>query len=556
MVKDMTRMLPEQLGKASSIARPFRIRWLGRVNYRDALALQRGLFKNCFDDHLLLLEHHPVYTLGSNAGNGNLLVPLEKIDIEVEKTDRGGDVTFHGPGQLVGYPLLHLSGRRGGGLVDTVDHIRTVEGLLVQVCTELGLKDVGRLERYPGVWVEPEGPNPRKIAAIGVRMSRGRTMHGFALNVHPDLTFFEQIVPCGITEYGVTSMAAEGISVDISEVVDVVARLAAECWAKGPISRADVASSNEVSNVSAFTRGEGPGDRPDGSRKPEWMKVRLDTGPTFRQIKKLMRNNDLVTVCEEAGCPNIFECWNDGTATFMINGDRCTRACGFCLVDTRRPSDLDSDEPGRVAEAVLTMGLNHTVVTAVARDDLADGGASAFAATVSAIRMRAPTVTIELLIPDCKGDPESLNVVFGSRPDVLNHNLETVARLQRTVRPSASYARSLSVLARAKDAGLITKSSLMVGIGESDREIDEALADLAGVGCEIVTIGQYLQPTTNHLPVSRWVEPENFVRWQRVGEALGITHIEAGPLVRSSYHAREAAVVSMSTANVSFTAGA
>ena len=201
------------------------------------------------------------------------------------------------------------------------------------------------------------------------------------------------------------------------------------------------------------------------SRKPEWMRVPLDTGPKYREIKKTMRELDLVTVCEEAGCPNISECWNDGTATFMILGERCTRACGFCLVDTRKPVAADLDEPARVAEAVDRMGLQHAVVTMVARDDLVDGGASAVAETIHAIRAQVPSCRVEVLVSDLKGDDDSLETVFDARPDVFNHNIETVARLQRAVRPSAGYARSLSVLARAKHAGLVTKSSIIVGIG-------------------------------------------------------------------------------------------
>jgi lipoic acid synthetase len=255
-----------------------------------------------------------------------------------------------------------------------------------------------------------------------------------------------------------------------------------------------------------------------------------------------MRDLGLVTVCEEAGCPNIFECWGtDGTATFMINGERCTRACGFCLVDTRHPQPLDPAEPERVAEAVERMGLGFAVVTAVARDDLDDGGAAAFAATIRAIRRRTPGVQVEVLIPDCKGDDGALGVIFDARPDVLNHNLETVARLQRAVRPSAGYARSLSVLARADEAGLTAKSGLIVGMGETDDEVLGALADLRAVGVDIVTIGQYLRPTTHHLPVARWVEPATFERYAEAGRALGIGHVESSPLTRSSYHARQAA---------------
>ncbi len=277
------------------------------------------------------------------------------------------------------------------------------------------------------------------------------------------------------------------------------------------------------------------------SRKPDWLRAKVRMGPEYVQLKKTMRELKLVTVCEDAGCPNIFECWADGTATFMINGDRCTRACGFCLVDTSRPVPLDEAEPERVAEAVVRMRLAHAVVTAVARDDLDDGGAAAFASTIRAIRRRAPRVAVEVLIPDCKGDPAALAQIFAARPDVLNHNLETVARLQRAVRPSADYSRSLAVLAAAKQSGLVTKSGMILGMGETDAEVVGALADLRGVGVDIVTLGQYLRPTTHHLPVARWVLPEQFEGLARTGEAMGIGHVEASPLTRSSYHARQAA---------------
>jgi lipoic acid synthetase len=258
-------------------------------------------------------------------------------------------------------------------------------------------------------------------------------------------------------------------------------------------------------------------------------------------LKRTIRDLALVTVCEEAGCPNLSECWADGTATFMVLGERCTRACGFCLVDTRLPAAPAADEPARVAEAVARMGLAHAVLTMVARDDLADGGMAHVAGCVRAIRERCPQTRIETLISDAKGDETSLGLLFAAAPDVLNHNVETVPRLQRAVRPSAGYARSLSVLAAAKAAGLVTKSGLMVGLGEAPDEVAGCLADLAAIGVDIVTIGQYLRPTTNHLPVARWVEPAQFAEWKRIGEACGIGHVEAGPLTRSSYHAKQAA---------------
>ena len=262
-------------------------------------------------------------------------------------------------------------------------------------------------------------------------------------------------------------------------------------------------------------------------------------GSEYQSLRTLTEDLRLVTVCEEAGCPNIFECWASGTATFMVNGERCTRACGFCLVDTRKPLALDPTEPERVAEAVVRLGLAHAVITCVARDDLADGGAGAIAATVRAIRERSPSTAVEVLTSDLKGDVASLETLLAAAPDVLNHNVETVARLQRAVRPSAGYLRSLTVLARARAAGLTTKSGMMVGLGEDADEVEEALADLAAVGVKIVTIGQYLRPTAAHLPVARWWEPAEFVDLAERGSRLGL-HVQASPLTRSSYHAREA----------------
>ena len=517
-----------------------RVRWLGRVHYRDAHALQHGLFESSPDDHLLLLEHPHVYTLGVRADPANLLVPPAEVGAELVRTDRGGDVTYHGPGQLVGYPILTLPAKRGGGMADTVAYVRSVEQLLIDTLADLGLDGAGRLEGYPGVWI-----GERKIAAIGVRLSRGRTMHGFALNVDPDLTFFEHIIPCGIRDKAVTSLAAEGLQVSMREVVDALVVRAVERWGSDGHERYDVSWERPASDDGMSIQ----------TRKPEFVKARFRITDDYVRLKRTMRDLSLVTVCEEAGCPNIFECWSDGTATFMINGERCTRACGFCLVDTRQPGPLDADEPDHVAEAVVRMGLRHAVVTAVARDDLSDGGAAAFAATIRAIRRRSPLTRVEVLIPDCKGDPAALDRVFAARPDVLNHNVETVARLQRRVRPSASYARSLAVLARAKQAGLTTKSGVMVGLGESVDEVRATLADLRAVGTDIVTIGQYLRPTEDHLPVARWWTPEEFAYLAREGNALGIGHVESSPLTRSSYHAGHAADVAIRSADPTQRAG-
>jgi lipoic acid synthetase len=327
-----------------------------------------------------------------------------------------------------------------------------------------------------------------------------------------------------------------GRPVSMREVVDAAVARFAEVFGAVDVERQDV----------AWERGPKPEPSSGVSisltrKRPEWMRVRARMDDEFVGLKKLVRDNDLHTVCEEAGCPNIYECWSDRTATFMILGDRCTRACGFCLVDTRKPLAVDEAEPQRVADAVATLDLAHAVITCVARDDLPDGGASIFARTVDAIRATTPGTGVELLISDCKGHPDSLQTIFDARPDVLNHNLETVARLQRLARPSAGYARSLSVLARAKDAGLFTKSGLILGMGEAADELRAAITDLRNVGVEILTMGQYLQPSGSHLPVAKWWTPDEFAELGAFAESLGFAHVESGPLVRSSYHARAGA---------------
>ena len=714
--------------------RALRLRWLGgHVAYRDAHALQRALWAAgpAADDWLLLLEHPHVYTAGIRTKPEHMLVDPADVGAELLWVDRGGDITYHGPGQLVGYPVLSVL----SGPSATPGYVHEVEQFVIEVLAKVGLPDAGRLHDYPGVWVEPEGPRPRKICAIGARHSRQRTMHGFALNVNPALEMFGHIVPCGIAGKEVTSLEAEGVHVSMAEVVEAVFAVATERWGAGRLverqdaampvsmrpvlvegaaldapvtapeaavvapeapaavlvaqSAAAVAPSGPVVAPSgpvvapsgpvvtpsaramapqapagpaagpespiwvqnkesvAIGRNNRSGTRPEAptapktgldlpgatqkavetpptaplgtgippipaaqvpaapsapalqapgapipapqvpaatpvaagppagapapsaparpvrllgrlgklaeagvdparalpleARKPPWLRANAHMGTEFRSLRKTVRGLGLVTVCEEAGCPNIFECWADGTATFMINGDRCTRACGFCQVNTAKPLPLDPAEPEMVAEAVARLGLAHAVVTCVARDDLDDGGASGFAATIEAIRRRCPATAVEVLISDCKGDPAALGQIFERRPDVLNHNIETVPRLQRAVRPSASYTRSLAVLARARDAGLTTKSGLMLGLGETEPEVLGVLADLRAIGVAIVTIGQYLRPSVKHLPVARWWAPEDFSRIAEAGRDLGIPQVVASPLTRSSYHARQAA---------------
>lgn len=277
-------------------------------------------------------------------------------------------------------------------------------------------------------------------------------------------------------------------------------------------------------------------------RKPEWIKTRAKMGPEYTALQSLVKKEGLHTVCQEAGCPNIFECWEDREATFLIGGDQCTRRCDFCQIDTGKPADFDRDEPRRVAESIVTMDLNYATITGVARDDLPDGGAWLYAETVRQVHAQTAyreggRTGVELLIPDFNAVPEQLAEVFSSRPEVLAHNVETVPRIFKRIRPAFRYERSLDVITQARAAGLVTKSNLILGMGETREEVSQALADLVGAGCELITITQYLRPSVRHHPVERWVKPHEFVELQQEAEELGFAGVMSGPLVRSSYRA-------------------
>lgn len=548
------------LGAGTEVTPPgrspkLRVRWLGRLPYAEAWDLQRAIWERrsggaIADDYLLLLEHPHVYTVGRRGNGSHLLIGpdrLSEVGAEYFRVDRGGDVTYHGPGQLVGYPLIAVKPSR------ITNYVRSLEDSLVATLSDLGVEAWSE-RGLTGVWTRRG-----KVAAIGVRVSRRVSMHGFALNLYPSMEYFGYINPCGITNRPVTSVSELlGRRVSIEEAVEAFVPRFAETFGKTSVE----------AQKAAFVRGQGRDtdfevdrllregtfspDRvavsvsrrsrrlPGEPERPPWMRVTARMDAEYLELKKLMRSLDLNTVCEEAGCPNIYECWGMGTATLMILGDRCTRACGFCNVTTARPLGLDFEEPYRAAEAIHRMGLSHAVITSVNRDDLEDGGSAVFAATIRETRARSPHTDIEVLIPDFKGDPEALETVMAERPDVLNHNTETVVRLQREIRTSANYGRSLALLARAKRlyAEGLVKSGLIVGMGETREEVLGALADLRAVGVDIVTIGQYLRPSPRHRPVHRYVHPDEFEQYRSYGEALGIPHVESGPLVRSSYHAK------------------
>lgn len=274
-------------------------------------------------------------------------------------------------------------------------------------------------------------------------------------------------------------------------------------------------------------------------KKPDWLRVKLPTGKEYKKVRDIVSEHDLHTICESGSCPNMGECWGAGTATFMILGNICTRSCGFCAVKTGKPMPVDVAEPTRVAESVKLMDVKHCVLTSVDRDDLDDGGAEVWAATVRKIREISPQTTLETLIPDFKGEWENLDYIIEVAPEIVSHNLETVRRLTKKVRIQAKYDRSLEVLRRLKDAGMKTKSGIMAGLGETEEEVVETMEDLRNVGCDVMTIGQYLQPTPKHLPVAEFVRPEVFKKYEKIGLEMGFRFVESGPLVRSSYHAEK-----------------
>jgi len=481
---------------------------LGRLAYRWAHLLQERLVAarqaDRLGDVLLVVEHPPVITLGRGGGPEDLRVSpgrLVALGVGLEFAERGGRATYHGPGQLVFYPIFKL---RPGRLHE---FLRALEEAAIRTLARYGIA-AHRDREHPGVWVGRE-----KIAAVGLAVSRDVTFHGLALNVAPDLGHFGLIVPCGLADRGVTSMAR------------ILGR------APGMLG-VERTFCEELASVLGRTWQVGFRDAP-------WLVAPAPAGAAVARLEGLLRAERLHTVCEEALCPNIGECWAGGTATFMLLGDTCTRHCRFCAVTTGRPGAPDPLEPHRVARAAARLGLRHVVVTSVARDDLPDGGAAQFAATIRAIRQRLPHATVEVLIPDFGGSTRALDLVVAARPDVLNHNVETVPRLYPIIQPRKDYRRALGVLAYAHRAGLKTKSGIILGMGETRGEVVGVLADLRRAGCDIVTLGQYLQPTDRHLEVVEYIHPVEFEWYQEVALALGFEEAAAGPLVRSSYRAGE-----------------
>jgi lipoic acid synthetase len=536
--------------------RKLNVRWLGNLPYSEALILQKGLKESVAGEHnpydyLLLLEHNNVITIGRTGDTNNLLLDseeLEKKGIEFFETDRGGDVTFHGKGQLIGYPIMRLQDPK-----KVIPFVRSLEQTIIKTLGSFDIEAFSK-EDDTGVWTS-EG----KIASIGVKVSKWTTYHGFALNIFDKLEGFDFINPCGNQEEKIASVHTFNTEISFDDVVNKITEtftaefgyedvgIQMSQFTPTQLKKQKKHEIDEMLDKGVFQKNNNlvpitiKGLLPNEPERPEWMKVKANLGKDYRDLKNLISEKKLNTVCEEASCPNIYECWSMGTATFMIMGDTCTRACGFCDVNTGKPNDLDELEPLRVAESVLTMGLTHAVITSVNRDDLLDGGSNFFAQTINEVKRLNPSTSVEVLIPDFKGDKGAIDNIIEASPEVLNHNLETVPRLQREIRTAASYGRSLSLLQYAKESAFLgkTKTGLIVGMGEEFEEVIAVLEDLSQINVDIVTIGQYLRPTAKHRPIHRYVDKEEFIKYKSIGESFGIPHIESGPLVRSSYHAKD-----------------
>lgn len=536
--------------------RKLNVRWLGNLPYSEALILQKGLKESVAGEHnpydyLLLLEHNNVITIGRTGDTNNLLLDseeLEKKGIEFFETDRGGDITFHGKGQLIGYPIMRLQDPK-----KVIPFVRSLEQTIIKTLDSFGIEAFSK-EDDTGVWTS-EG----KIASIGVKVSKWTTYHGFALNIFDKLEGFDFINPCGNQEEKIASVHTFNTEISFDDVVNKITEtftaefgyedvgIQMSQFTPTQLKKHKKHEIDEMLDKGVFQKNNNlvpitiKGLLPNEPERPEWMKVKANLGKDYRDLKNLISEKKLNTVCEEASCPNIYECWSMGTATFMIMGDTCTRACGFCDVNTGKPNDLDDLEPLRVAESVLTMKLTHAVITSVNRDDLPDGGSNFFAQTINEVKRLNPSTSVEVLIPDFKGDKGAIDNIIEASPEVLNHNLETVPRLQREIRTAASYGRSLSLLQYAKESAFLgkTKTGLIVGMGEEFEEVIAVLEDLSQINVDIVTIGQYLRPTAKHRPIHRYVDKEEFIKYKSIGESFGIPHIESGPLVRSSYHAKD-----------------
>jgi lipoic acid synthetase len=515
---------------------------LGKTDYKRALDLQYDLVKAKNNkiieyDRIIITEHYPTFTLGKNGGLENLACSekfFKSKNIEVIQTTRGGNITFHGPGQIILYPIIDLNALK----IDIPTFVFKLEQVMILTCKRFGI-NAERNKKNPGVWInklKTDTNVPAKIGSIGIGLKQNISFHGLSLNVNLDLLPFSWINPCGLNDIEITSIDNELLKsnkMSYSPNYEKVTKILVNNFQS--VFNYDLKYKNE------FTM---PGINTSNTRKnkPSWFKRNLPDNKKFEKVRNILKKEKLNTVCEGANCPNKWECFCSGTSTFLILGDKCTRTCKFCNIKSGHLLTLDPDEPIRVANAVHQLKLTYVVITSVTRDDLSDGGAAHFANTIAEIKNKmGDSIKIEVLIPDFKGDKKALKKVLDMKPDVLNHNIETVPSLYKKARPEADYNQSLKLLSNSLclDRSIPVKSGIMVGLGETYNELAQTIVDIFKTGCSILTIGQYLQPSKNHLSVQKYYSPEEFVELKKFAKKTGLKEVASGPFVRSSYKAEQ-----------------
>ena len=497
----------------------------GLEDFRKTLEMQHRLVEqrreNEIGDTVLIVEHRPVITLGARQSANKLLIGRDKLaekGIDVVEIRRGGGATAHNPGQIVFYPILNLQELRLG----VNEYIRTLEQIGIELLKQFGVES-DRRKGFPGLWV-----GDRKIASIGVRVSRQITYHGMAINIHNDLSIFETIVPCGLDNIRMTSVFKEtGKKHAMQEIKNYLSQLLTRHF------------KSEIRNHKSEIK-----------RLPDWLKRPMPAAGDYTKTDEILSLLGLETICMNANCPNRGQCWSRGTATVLIMGNICTRGCKFCSVAKGKPKPVDSTEPGRIAELSKRLGLHYLVITSVNRDDLADGGAGHFRDCINEVRRQCPDVKFEILTPDFRDcQNKAIEILAteilshrdhrGHREFVFAHNVETVPSLYSKARSGGDYQRSLNLLKLAKKSfcGVPTKSSIMLGLGESDDEVEQVLKDLRRVGCSRLTIGQYLKPSKDSLEVLKYITPEKFDSWKQRAIEFGFDWVISAPFARSSYFA-------------------
>ena len=491
----------------------------GLADYREVLRLQHELRdkrrRSEITDTVLITEHTPVITLGARQSANKLLVSHDSLtqqDIDVVDIRRGGGATAHNPGQLVFYPILHLQ-KLGLGISE---YIRELEAIGSELLKELGVRNARR-KGFPGLWV-----GTKKIASIGVRVSKFVTYHGMAINIQNDLSIFDFLTPCGLDGVEMTSVLNEtGKRCPMSQVREKLTQLL-------------------INHFSAYNE---PRITSYRQRKlPPWLRRPLPAGESYKRTNSILSSLGLETICVNANCPNRGECWARGTATILILGNVCTRSCKFCSVATGKPAPPDPTEPARIAEMAKQMGLKYLVITSVDRDDLSDGGAGHFRDCINKVRTECPDTKFEILTPDFRNcQARAIEILRDALPFVFAHNIEMVPSLYPIARAGGNYQRSLNLLKMAGESydSIQTKSSIMLGLGETDDEVEQVLVDLRNVGCDRVTIGQYLKPSKDSLEVVEYITPAKFDFWKQRAIGLGFSYCLSSPFARSSYFAEQ-----------------